>query len=209
MLPNTKQSLGLSIADGIVLDKEQLSSSLSAFKKTCRSELALESLKDTEVLQRSIRQISERIIEVLKKGNDLSLKELKGQLIEVSNVGEYQIFDGRSFTGQTQETLLGLGDKPEYWNRRVLGGIRENLFPLDSLNNVKQALDFMLRTPESLTNITGPDGYRRVAQLFCGGAMQKAYQLMSAVTKVEGVNFDDLKWGNRFHGSTEEFASLL
>ena len=203
----------LSIADGINLDSinldsEAYSTTLSKFKDTTSKELGISRPDDLTFFYRVVRQISDGIIEVLKNGESLSAKELKNQITKVSTIGDIKIFDGRSFNRQTEESLLSLSNNPKYWYRRVLGGIREHLFPLENQQEVKQALGNLISNPESLEKITGPDGYRRVAQLFCGGSMLKAYILASAVTKEKGLKFADLEWGSAIQCSTDEFKNL-
>ena len=199
--------IGLSLEDGVSVDPGSYELTRNQFLASSRSEFQMPS-ESRVTFQYIALEIVYRINRILNEGNSLSEEAIKKEIIEHSRIGDYKIFHSRSFNHLTKESLILKKEDADYWYRRVLGGIRGQLFPLMNRSEISSAFKNLINDPELLLKIQGPDGYRRVAQLFCGGAMQKAYQLMSAVTKVEGVNFDDLKWGNRFDGSTEEFDAL-
>jgi hypothetical protein len=66
----------------------------------------------------------------------------------------------------------------------------------------------LIKEPGFLSEYKGIEGYQKFADEHADKSMQKAYMLVSAITKVVGLKFDKLKWGSQFQGNTKEYKLI-
>ena len=151
-------------------------------------------------------KITEAIDAGLKAGSDLPT--LKRSVRNATKLGRLPLLGATSLNRVTEEFLHEAKDNHSYWCQRLVGEMRAASSGLSDARSIKGALRTLVESESIDPYLTGPDGYRRVAELFCQGRMLKAFQLMSAVCKAEDLDFKRLNWGAQFAGTTKQFAQL-
>jgi len=197
----------LSISDSGCISPESLRQNIVRYRQRWADLLGLSTengLTDIE------KELAFRICDSIKASqiNGDEIKQTKKKIRQASKIGSLTLLGGTSLNKASLEDLHQKAQQPDYWQQRLVGEIRLVLSGLTKSRYIKTAFGKMMQEESLHERISGSDGYRRVSELFCAGSMQKAYLLMSAVSKAEGQNFKALGWGAQFAGSTKQFATL-
>ena len=206
MPPSPKPSL--SVTDAGIVSRDEFVQNLRTLMPAWAEHLALAPASSGYEVAKSIAiKITTSLQESTARADDL--KTTKRLVREASQVGRgFCLLGTSALNNITIDFLRHTATDTSYWTQRLVGEMRSALAGLSESKSTKAALASLVLNYAPKEYITGPNGYRRVAEIFCQGRMQKAYLLMSAVCKVEGVNFKQLGWGASFNGTTKEFSSL-
>ena len=198
---------GLSVTDSGALSPEKFRDNLEDCRLRWTASLGLDSQASLFTVAEGL---SAKIMHVLHYGekSGADLRTLKSAVRDASKLGSFNLLCSSSLNGVTLERMHHLKDDKGYWTQRLVGEMRSTLSGLTDAKSIKAALAVLASTEELKFTIGGPVGYRRVAEMFCQGNMQKAFKLMSAVCKSEALDFKKLEWGAQFAGTTKEFAAL-
>jgi hypothetical protein len=204
---NQTKQRGLSITDAGTLSPEDFTTNLAHCRDSWGRYLGLD--PDTS-LYTIAQHLASKIVQAINDGekNGSDLRTLKKAVRNASKVGSFSLLGSLSLNGVTPEFFHHSKDDPSYWRQRLVGEMRLVLSGLTDRRSIQRALRSLVDTDVLNPYITGPDGYRRVAEIFCQGSMLKAFMLMSAVCKAEALDFKKLEWGAQFAGTTKQFAAL-
>jgi len=161
-------------------------------------------------IERIAREVADRVClainEYCEGGSDL--KALRKTIQDACVIGEQKLLQPQALNKWSFDGLRDSASKPEIWKHRIIGRMREKILGLEREVDTKRSLFVLVQNDPVPEIIMGTKGCMRVSELLCGGSMFKAYKLMSAVCKAEGIHFKKLEWGACFIGSVKEFNNL-